>query len=272
MQMTHRFFTLLLGTLALSPAGARDNDPDDWVPCAREGQTCYVPGPAQVRFGSYGQFAVRNVDGRIDCERSEFGESARRRPRMCEYRLGWDPALPQPERPGHFGAGPEHRWPPAPPMGGAPGRFEERGPASQWTHCADEGSTCTTSQPTVIRYGVPGDHHYRQLGGSIRCDGRLFGDPKPGVQKTCDINTMPVNRAQGRQPDADEIPPLDDRFWTECARESQECRFRGPAHVRYGANGLYRVMSARDGLTCDSRSFGGDPTPNTRKTCAIYRP
>ncbi|MFP8780639.1 hypothetical protein [Hydrogenophaga sp. RWCD_12] len=333
-----RFLALLFGALAFGQASARDNDSGEWVPCAREGQTCHVPGLAQVRFGANNQFAVKNVDGRVECDTSVFGDPSRRQSKYCEYRLGWDRNLPRPDRDDRergwedcaregevcrfrgartvrFGAEGAYNFrrevgqiecsidefgdpvygvrkkcqvrnePDRPGYGGRPDDHLPGGvgiaggdrpdfgrPSNRWAYCADEGKTCTTSMPTVIRYGVPGNYHYRQVSGTVRCDSRLFGDPQPGVQKTCEINTVPVNRAVSRQPDADEIPPLDDRFWTECARESQECRFRGQAHVRFGANGLFRVMPARDGLGCDTHSFGGDPTPNVRKTCSVYRP
>lgn len=317
MRTPFRLITLLLGALSLTSVSARDNDPTDWVPCAREGQTCYVPGLAQVRFGSSGQFVVKNVDGRVECDANVFGDPVRRLPKGCEYRLGWDRNLPRPDREER-----ERGWEDCAQEGevcrfrgprvvrfGAEGAYnfrrevgqidcsvEEFGDpvygvrktcqirgetdrpgqgarnANRWAFCAEEGSSCTPSMPTLIRYGVPGNHHYRHVTGTIRCDARLFGDPIQGVKKTCDINTVPMDRTVARQPDVDEVPPLDDRFWTECARESQECRFRGEGHVRFGANGLYRVMSARDGVTCDAGSFGGDPTPKTRKSCAVYRP
>jgi hypothetical protein len=338
MRTTIRLAALLLGALSLTSASARDNDPGDWVPCAREGQTCHVPGLAQDRFGANNQFAVKNVDGRVDCDTSVFGDPSRRQAKYCEYRLGWDRNLPrpdrddrergwedcaregeicrfrgaqtvrfgadgayhfrrevgqiecsvdefgdpvygvrkkcqvrtEPDRPG-FGGRPDDNLPPGVAIAGGD-RPDHGHPANRWTYCADEGKSCSTSLPAVVRYGVPGNYHYRQIGGVVHCDGRLFGDPQPGVQKTCEINTVPMNRAVARQPDADEIPPLDDRYWSECARESQECRFRGPAHVRFGANGLYRILPARNGLSCDTHSFGGDPTPNVRKTCSVYRP
>ncbi|UJW81831.1 hypothetical protein [Hydrogenophaga sp. SL48] len=334
-----RIAALLLGALVLTPASAQPSDPGDWVPCAREGQTCFVPGLAQVRFGAPGRFSVaKNVDGRIECEISEFGDPARRVPKLCEYRLGWDRALPRPEREARergwedcaqegevcrfrgervvrFGAdgaynlrretgqiecsveefgdpiygarkkcqartagrGEPERGDPGSRdndhFGGvavAPGM--DRRDANRWAFCADEGNSCSPSAPTLVRYGVPGQYHYRQVAGAFRCDAKSFGDPAPGVQKTCDINTVPVDRTVARRPDADEIPPLDDRFWVACAKESQTCRFRGEGHVRFGANGLYRVVHARDGVNCDARSFGGDPTPKTPKACAVYRP
>ena len=331
---------LLLGSLALIPASAQPADPGDWVPCAREGQTCIVPGLAQVRFGAPGRYSVaKNVDGRIECEISEFGDPARRVPKLCEYRLGWDRALPRPVRedrergwedcaqegevcrfrgervvrfgadgaynlrretgqiecsveefgdpvygarkkcqvrmagrdePDRGGPGPRDNDRPGVPMVSPPGA--DRRDANRWAFCADEGNTCSPSAPTLVRYGVPDQYHYRHVAGAFRCDAKSFGDPAPGVRKTCDINTVPVDRTVARRPDADEIPSMDDRFWTTCAKESQVCHFRGEGHVRFGANGLYRVVYARDGVGCDARSFGGDPTPKTPKSCSVYRP
>ncbi|MEZ5700834.1 MAG: hypothetical protein R3E42_00955 [Burkholderiaceae bacterium] len=61
-------------------------DPDtDWIPCAREFQTCYTPGPAQVRFGGGGRYnTTRNVVGEIECTIPAFGgDPARRVPRCA---------------------------------------------------------------------------------------------------------------------------------------------------------------------------------------------
>lgn len=315
-----RMLGLLFGALGLAGAADARNDGRDWVPCAREGQTCHVPGPAQVRFGANGHFVARNVDGPIDCTTAEFGDPARHVPKVCEYRPEWDHSGPQ------RGDRDDRGWEDCAKEGevcrfrgqrlvrfGADGAYNMRrgvdridcsieqfgdpvygvrkscqvraeadhrehgpwpGPQAdgRWTRCADEGQTCNVPISAVVRFGVPGDYHYRQVSGSVRCDSRGFGDPRPGVLKACDFAPVPMDRRSLYRPDADEVPALDNRFWDTCASEFQDCRFRGEAHVRFGANGVYRVRYARDGLSCDTRSFGGDPTPNTRKQCAVYRP
>lgn len=325
-----RLLLLLLLLGALSPNLTQARDETGWVPCAREGQTCHVPGPAQVRFGANGYFATRTVDGAIDCGTREFGDPVRRLPKTCEYQLLPERDRPHPDRDGRddredrergwvdcakegevcrfhgqrlvrFGADgaynvrrvtdqidcsseqfgdPVHgvrkrcqvRGEPDP---GGPDPFPGSGPGphgdGHWVRCADEGQTCNTPMPAVVRFGVPGDYHYRQVSGPVRCDGRAFGDPRPGVMKSCEFAVAPGHRPLDR-PDPQDVPPLDDRFWRPCARESQICSFRGEAPVRFGANGVYRVLYARDSVRCDVRSFGGDPTPNTRKQCAVFRP
>ena len=55
-----------------------------------------------------------------------------------------------------------------------------------WAGCASEPRVCRVPYPTHIRYGARG--RYVQLwvrGGPIRCDNYTFGDPIPGVRKSC---------------------------------------------------------------------------------------
>ena len=309
-----------------SPADANA----DWIPCAREGQTCYTPGPAQVRMGGEGRYsAAQNVVGRVECDTASLGDPARRAEKMCEYKLGWAPGTPHPtsettdpdwvdcakegnvcrfrgSRLVRFGIPNAYHYRNAdrdvmcsvaefgdPVLNipktcqikrDAPDRGDQRGdrrgaggkendrPSNNWALCAVEGEKCRVSANTLIRFGRDGDYNYRNADNEVDCATYQFGSPAPGKVRLCEANTIPPERSAARRPDPDEIPPLNDAFWKPCAAEGQTCNFRGGEHVRYGGIGVYRVMFAKDGLRCDSNTFGGDPVKGLRKRCEIYQP
>lgn len=313
----------------------------DWVPCAYEGQTCYTPGPAQVRYGVAGRYSrMKNADGDITCDNRTFGDPALNVRKMCEYQLDPTRGKQQQSREDNdsrdwtdcavegevcrfrgtkevrFGARGVYAYrtesrevacllqvfgDPVPNVVkhcqfkedrqeregdrnqrqnddrgshslGTPGFGGSGRDANRWEACGEERSVCRVSSPTVIRYGVEGNYHYRRIENEVVCSSYQFGDPAPGRAKRCEANTIPPDRVEARQPDPDEIPPLEDAKWLPCGSEGQTCNFRGGEHVRFGAYGLYRVRFATDGLRCDARSFGGDPLPGSPKLCSIYRP
>ena len=124
----------------------------------------------------------------------------------------------------------------------------------------------------MIRCGTDGDFNHRNVDGEVYCSTDPFGDPTPGQVKLCEANTVPPGRAATRQPEPNEIPPREETHWQSCAREGQPCDFRGGAHVRYGANGVYRVVYAANSLRCNTDAFSGDPARGIPKRCEIYWP
>jgi galactose oxidase len=65
----------------------------EWVRCAAEDQTCYVPGTQQVRYGANGSYAYRTAVGSIQCSNAVFGDPAYGAAEFCDY------ATPQPTLP-----------------------------------------------------------------------------------------------------------------------------------------------------------------------------
>jgi hypothetical protein len=134
---------------------------------------------------------------------------------------------------------------------------EETGPA--WVLCANEGATCRLpATVTTVRYGANGRYVERQAAGSIGCTNGQFGDPVPGTAKQCEYRA-------GDAAVAATLP------WEVCAPEGGQCNFRGPAMLRYGANGRYAYREAIDGLRCSNDDFGGDPAQGTPKQCERLR-
>lgn len=326
------FGALLAACTTWATAAHPTNQAPEWTPCAHEGQTCYTPGPAQVRFGGGGRYSEpKNAVGNIECGIPNFGDPAHRVAKICEYKLGWARGLPRPAREANngdwvdcadegelcqfrgsrlvrFGAEgayyyrTENREVPCTtdefgdPVrrvskqcqykrtaqdrdddkrgGGGRDRDQDRSdrPANNWKMCAAEREICRVSDTTIVRFGQGNDFNYREVDKEIDCITQVFGDPAPGVMKRCEANTVPPKRMVARRPNPDEIPPLDDDLWADCAREGQACNFRGGEHVRYGANGTFKVLFTTNGLRCDETSFGGDPMRGVPKRCSIYRP
>jgi len=118
---------------------------------------------------------------------------------------------------------------------------------SDWTFCTSEGGDCTFSGTTQVRYGADGAYVYRTLTNGTPCTNAVFGDPAPGVAKSCAVTS---------------------NEWTFCTSEGGFCAFSGTKDVRYGANGLYAYKAATDGIACSNTVFG-DPAPNVAKQCAM---
>ena len=118
---------------------------------------------------------------------------------------------------------------------------------SDWTFCASEGGSCSFSGTTEVRYGASGAYVYKTLTGGTPCSNAVFGDPAPGVAKSCAVTSSE---------------------WKLCAFEGGFCGFSGTKDVRYGANGSYVYRAATNGITCSNSVFG-DPAPGVPKQCAM---
>jgi hypothetical protein len=115
----------------------------------------------------------------------------------------------------------------------------------RWTFCADENGACSFSGTKRVRYGKRGTYNYGNFDLSVPCDNATFGDPIPGVAKSCQYSS---------------------ELYTVCAREGQACTFGGTRQVRFGANGQWITRTASGGTPCNVATFG-DPLPNTVKRC-----
>lgn len=144
--------------------------------------------------------------------------------------------------------------------------------AQQWVPCAREGGVCSPPYPTTVRYGAAGEYVIRRTGGRIPCNNGVFGDPTPGIRKSCAyLAAAPDGFEDRRRPRFEE----DDGFdrprrsgWQVCAREGQFCEFSGPATVRYGVPGSYVTRRAFNGIACSNAAFG-DPAFGVRKRCEV---
>jgi hypothetical protein len=119
--------------------------------------------------------------------------------------------------------------------------------------CAEENGFCSVPYPTRVFYGVPGRHATLDVNGrGVACSNEVFGDPAPGVPKSC------MYLAHGMDVHEEHV----------CAWENEFCSFRGERRVRYGAEGRFVEGIYRNGVTCDNETFG-DPIPGVRKFCQV---
>ena len=58
-------------------------------------------------------------------------------------------------------------------------------PSPSWITCATEGGLCVFTGTRRVRYGVGTRFVMRQVTGPVACLNAVFGDPAPGVIKTC---------------------------------------------------------------------------------------
>jgi hypothetical protein len=63
-------------------------------------------------------------------------------------------------------------------------RVGEQAPP-KWIPCGPEGSTCELPGRVIVRYGADGKYFTKVAEGSIVCSNDVFGDPAPGVVKSC---------------------------------------------------------------------------------------
>jgi hypothetical protein len=130
------------------------------------------------------------------------------------------------------------------------------GAYAQLVPCAEENGFCRVPYPTRVFYGAQGRDTSRYVSGrGIPCANEAFGDPAPGVPKSCAYEARDGGwRAEGG--------------WRICAGENGFCSFRGAKRVRYGAGGRFVEGVYRNGVDCDNGTFG-DPAPGRQKFCQV---
>jgi subtilisin family serine protease len=129
-----------------------------------------------------------------------------------------------------------------------------------WTTCAKEGGVCTFTNTRQVRYGANNSYATLNAVGSIACNNNVFGDPMPGVAKTCQYSSTSITSTTP-------APTPGVESWTVCGSEGATCSFTGTREVRYGAAGKF-VSKIIAGATLCSNSVFGDPIPGTAKTCS----
>jgi hypothetical protein len=58
-----------------------------------------------------------------------------------------------------------------------------------WSPCAAEGAVCAFSGTRQVRYGAQGIYTTRTITNGTPCNNTVFGDPVPGVEKSCDYQS-----------------------------------------------------------------------------------
>jgi hypothetical protein len=98
-----------------------------------------------------------------------------------------------------------------------------------------------------VYYGA-GDRWFSRgaVTGSVSCSNATFGDPAPGVAKSCYYVAA-----------------------KKCADERGTCTVAAgaTATVLYGGNGRFHLRSGASGAVACSNATFGDPIPGVRKAC-----
>ena len=195
---------------------------ESYTHCSWENETCSFSGTKKVRYGANGSYVYKDaVSTSIACTNTAFGDPAPGVVKSCGYT----------------------------DTTSAP-------PTESYTHCSWENETCSFSGTKKVRYGANGSYVYKDaVSASIACTNTAFGDPAPGVVKSCGYT------------DTTSAPPTES--YTHCSWENETCSFSGTKKVRYGANGWYIYKDAvSTSIACTNTAFGGDPAPNVAKSCA----
>lgn len=214
------------GAIAPLPAPQPAPAPSTWTSCASEGSLCTFSGSAEVRYGTATSYVTRTASGSIACSNAVFGDPAPGIVKSCSYTTTTVAA-------------------PAPTPSPVP---------SAWTVCAQEGGSCSFSGTLQIRYGTANAYYTKTATGSIGCSNAVFGDPAPGVVKSCSYGGTTVT------------PPV--VTWTECATENGTCTVSGTREVRYGADGSYASKIVTGLIQCTNAIFG-DPKFGVAKACSF---
>jgi hypothetical protein len=223
-------------------SGGSSGSSTGWVFCAPEGETCYVRGNAEVRFGADRQYTVRRAYGSVRCDVDSFGDPIYGQTKHCEVRAG------------NLGSGSNDPW------GGANNWNDN----NRWRYCAGEGQYCNLQGRGEIRFGDGRRFATRTLRGGTLCSTSVFGDPAYGVVKHCEV------RAGSFGGWGDSGPT--DGGWTRCADEGDRCEVSGGRiQVRFGTRGRYVYRDVYGPLYCDVNTFGSDPYPNEKKQCESRR-
>lgn len=198
---------------ALTSSASTTTSTVQWMDCAREGQTCSVSGTVLVRYGVGNTFVTKEVAGPFTCGNGLFGDPAYGVAKACSYT--------------------------AAPV------------VDQWVVCAVEGQTCVLPGSARVRYGALDKFATRDATDRVSCGNGVFGDPIPGVIKSCYYALA---------------APADQ--WITCASEGQTCAVSRPTQVRYGARGTFLVKEASSQIACSNVIFG-DPLQGVVKSCAF---
>jgi Domain of unknown function (DUF1929)/Ricin-type beta-trefoil lectin domain len=132
---------------------------------------------------------------------------------------------------------------------------------TQWAFCAPEGQSCPVTGTQNVRYGANGKYATRSVTGAVDCSNAIFGDPAPGIAKSCEFENTSLAASSGNS-------ATDSADWTFCSAEGDTCSVSGTQNVRFGANSAFVTRSVAGSVKCDTATFG-DPAPGIVKTCQV---
>lgn len=169
-----------------------------------------------IAYGANGRFNRKyGVTGHIDCNNSTFGDPYRTVHKSCYY-------------------------------------LDLDGPTG-YGYVGVEGAHIPLTGLVDVAYGDNGKFFRKTaVSGSIDCTNDVFGNPDPGVTKSCYILTL--------------TPPPG---FTYAAPENAHIPISGIADVAYGSRGKFKFKyDVTGGIDCTNGVFG-NPDPGVQKACFV---
>ena len=78
--------------------------------------------------------------------------------------------------------------------------------SATWIDCGHENDTCNFTGTQQVRYGASGAFFYKTFTSSVLCGNGAFGDPAPGIGKTCSVGGAAPTPTTPTTPTARELP------------------------------------------------------------------
>jgi hypothetical protein len=209
------------------------------VDCAREGGKCVIGPDGKVTYGDKSNISkTKTID---------FGKGSAGQVINCNNRTFGDPA------PGIQKFCVTSEYQPV-DMNGL-------------VQCTNEGGKCIPGDDGIIIYGDRNNRNrttskrFNIQGGPIDCNNRTFGDPAPGVRKSCITK---------------KYQPIDMTNRAVCANEGGKCVVGPDGVVIYGDRNhrgrtTSRGFKAGSVINCNNGTFG-DPARGTSKQCVTTTP
>ncbi len=124
-------------------------------------------------------------------------------------------------------------------------------PVTGYLPCPVENGYCGFTGVSAVAFGggTPAglSFQYRFATNGVQCSNSFFGDPLPGVLKSCYQRPL-----------------------TPCATEGGVCSFSGSSIVVYGAGSSFKTGVYTGGVQCGNGVFG-DPDVGIGKACYLFK-
>jgi hypothetical protein len=133
---------------------------------------------------------------------------------------------------------------------------------ASWTRVANEGQSFTVPSSTVVQYGSGTVFATATLSGSVVCGNAVFGDPIPGVPKSCYVQTTAAGATT--TPTTTAAAPASG---TKLASEGGSFTLAAATIVSYGSDPKWVQKTLSGTVVCSNATFGSDPYPFIGKNC-----
>jgi len=234
----------------------KDEIPDDYRECAKDGKKCNVSGKWLVKYGALGTYIRASGQGPFICSPKTFGVSD---PVKDTAKTCFVKELPK------------EIIPPAEPGKNLPDKVS-RLPAG-YKACAWDNEYCKAHGGWAGYYGAQNSYVKIRGNGDIQCSPKALkvSDPVKGVRKQCFLPPYARSSHTKKPPIRfhDAVAKVPAGF-TQCATDGKKCVAHGSWAGYYGAPGDYIEIRAAGTVICSPQAFSlSDPAPGKKKTCFV---